>query len=408
MLRTRVAVVRCEDYDQARVDAAVREAAGRCLPDGWPGLPPGSALVKPNVLAARPPEDAVDTHPAVLAAVILFLRESGFSDITVGDSSGGTGTRTDVTERAMEVSGLTGAALARGARVASFDREETVAVPNPRGPEHGALALARRAVEAECLVSVSKLKTHTLTLLTGAIKNLYGTVPGGAKREYHRRNPSVEAFAALLVDIAEALRPALHVVDAVVGMDGNGPSAGNPRPIGLIIAGVDPVAVDAVLAAIAGLDPLCVPATRLAAQRGLGTADLSEIDLIGVPLEQARVRGFRKPVGAGFIPHVPPALTRMALSLSVTRPAFIAGLCTRCNVCVESCPVDALRLGEERPEVVDELCIGCYCCHELCPSRAVTLEHRHWLGRGLFGETRRERRRRGHTDVKEGEEENPS
>jgi MinD superfamily P-loop ATPase len=98
----------------------------------------------------------------------------------------------------------------------------------------------------------------------------------------------------------------------------------------------------------------------------------------------------------------------MALSLSVTRPAFIAELCTRCNVCVESCPVDALRLGEERPEVVDELCIGCYCCHELCPSRAVTLEHRHWLGRGLFGETRRERRRRGHADVKEGEEENPS
>lgn len=380
-----VAVVRCESYDQGLVDDAVREAVRLSAAVGGLAGLDGPVLVKPNVLAARPPEDAVDTHPAVVAAVIAALRELGAGDITVGDSSGGAGARRDVTDEALQVSGIARAAAGRGARVVSFDREDAVSIPSPRGPDGPALILARRPLEARCLVSVPKLKTHTLTLLTGAVKNLYGAVPGAAKREYHRRNPSLAEFAALLADIVAVLRPALHVVDAVVAMEGSGPSAGTPRRVGLIVAGTDPVAVDAVLAAVAGIAPERVPTTRVAAQRGLGQGDLRRIRVAGTPLAEVLVPGFRLPAAAGVVPHVPPFLTRLAVSLAVTRPTFRQEACTRCGVCVAQCPADALVLGRHRPAVDDERCIACFCCHELCPNQAVTVRYRHPLGALLFG-----------------------
>jgi len=377
--RSRVAVQRCEDYEPERVKEAVRAAVALCLEGRSLELGEGSVLVKPNVLAPRPPEDGVCTHPAVVSAVLAVLREAGATELVVGDSSGGTGVRPDVTDRSLEASGIAEAAAAAGARVVAFDREEPVLVPNPRGPGEAPLALSRVAVEAGCLVSLPKLKTHTLTLLTGAVKNLFGTVPGGAKREYHRRNPSVESFSNLLLDIVELLKPVLHVVDAVEAMQGSGPSAGSVRRVGLIVAGTDPVAVDAVLAAVMGVGPAEVPTTRLGAARGLGEADLDRIEVVGVPLSEARVPGFRLPPGTRLISRLPPGLTRWAVSLATTRPAFIAGRCTGCGQCVKNCPVDALRLTGGVPELSSEKCIGCFCCHELCPSQAVSIRYRHPL-----------------------------
>lgn len=409
---SKVAIVRCDGYHQEAVDAAVREAlrlstgpdltAALALGPG-PGVPVGldttaPVLVKPNLLAARPPDDGIDTHPVVVSAVISLLKEVGARDIVVGDSSGGSGVRPTATDKALKVSGIGRAARDLGAEALSFDHDEVAGVPSPRGPQFAPLGLARVAVQARAVVSVSKFKTHALTLLTGAVKNLFGTVPGAAKRQYHQRNPALEAFSNVLVDINLALReqraagatrgtprPMLHVVDAVVAMEGNGPSAGSLRKLGFIAAGTDPVAVDAVLAAVVGVRPRRVPTTHLGAERGLGEADFGRIEVVGLPVPEVAPRRFRLPVAQGFLAVVPPALTGMALSLTLTRPTFRPELCTRCAICVKNCPADALTLGEKVPLLDDGRCIGCFCCHELCPSQAVELGYRHPLGRALFG-----------------------
>lgn len=391
---TKVAVVRCAAYEQDKVDLAVRKAFDLCLGDGWAATVREPVLVKPNVLNPRRPEDGVCTHPVVLKAVLATLRDAGAREVSVGDSSGGSGAKPTATDRALEVSGLAAATRELGARLRSFDHEEAVSVPNPRGPEYRPLVLARPAVEAArdgWLVSVPKFKTHALTTLTGAVKNLFGTVPGAAKRETHRANPSIESFSNALVDIAAALRPRLHVVDAIMAMEGEGPSGGPLVNLGLIVAGTDPVAVDAVLAAVAGLDPLRIPTTRLAAERGLGEASLARIEVAGTPLAEVRAKRFRLPVVSAIARYSPPALTRAAVSLMVTRPAFRADKCTQCAICAKNCPAGALRVEKtlKVPELDDERCIACYCCHELCPNQAVYIRWRHPVARALFGLTRR-------------------
>ncbi len=391
---TKVAVIRCATYEQDEVDRAVRQAFDLCLDNCWASAVSEPVLVKPNVLNPRRPEDGVCTHPAVLKAVLATLRDAGVREVSVGDSSGGSGAKPTATDRALEVSGLAAAARELGAKLRSFDHEEAVSIPNPRGPGFRPLVLARPAVEAArdgWLISVPKFKTHALTTLTGAIKNLFGTVPGAAKRETHRANPSIESFSNALVDIASTLRPRLHVVDAIMAMEGEGPSGGPLVNLGLIVAGTDPVAVDAVLAALAGVAPRRIPTTRLGAERGLGEADLARIEVVGTPIAEVRAKRFRLPIVSAIARYSPPALTRAAISLMVTRPAFRTDKCTQCAVCAKNCPAGALRVEQtlKAPELDVERCIACYCCHELCPTQAVYIRWRHPVARVLLGLGRR-------------------
>lgn len=394
---TKVAIVRCETYDQPVVDRSVRQAIDFCLGPDWTAQVRRPVLVKPNVLSPRLPEKGVCTHPAVLKAVIKALLGSGIeaSAIAVGDSSGGSGAKPTATDRALEVSGLAAAARDLGARLASFDHEEAVAVPNPRGHGFRDVTLARPAVEAArdgWLVSVPKFKTHALTTLTAAVKNLFGAVPGAAKRETHRANPSIESFSNALLDIVAVLKSKLHVVDAVMAMEGEGPSGGPMVKLGLVVAGTDPVAVDAVLAAIAGVAPGRIPTTRLGGERGLGEADLTRIEVVGVPIAEARAKRFRLPVVSAVARIAPPGLTRAAIGLMTTRPAFRPDKCTLCAICAKNCPAGALRVDKTLPvpELDSERCIACFCCHELCPSQAVYVRWKNPLARAIL--TRRAER----------------
>jgi len=382
----KVAIMRCDSYDDRAVKEAVGEAIRLCLGPDWTRGVKVPVLLKPNVLNPSRPQDGVCTHPAVLKAVIGLLREAGVRNLAVGDSSGGAGIRS-ATDRALEVSGLAAAAREMGVKVLSFDHETAVGVPNPRGPEFPRLTLAKPVLDAGWLVNIPKFKTHALTTLTATIKNLFGTVPGAAKRECHRRNPSIGAFANALVDIYAAVRPSFHIVDAIVAMEGEGPSGGPLRKLGLIVAGADGVAVDAVLAAIIGLDPLKVPTTRAAAGRGLGEGDLSRIEVVGTPIADVRAKRFRLPVAGVIARHAPAGLTRAALGFMVTRPAFIDSKCNRCATCVKSCPVAAMSVtkGGPVPQVDDAKCISCFCCHELCPQQAVYVRWRNPVTRFLLG-----------------------
>jgi len=382
--RSEVAVVRCAAYEPETVETALRRSFA--LLGGLEQIikPGNRVLLKVNLLSPRPPEQAVTTHPAVVGAMVRLVREAGAVPI-VGDSSGGILAGQSPTAKALTVSGVRAAAATNGAEVINFDGDRVMAVDNGTNPLVPVLHLAQAALSADVIVTLPKLKTHGATLFTGAVKNMFGTVPGGRKAAYHRMAPGLAEFAGLLADIYAAVKPGLAVMDGILAMEGNGPAHGQPRQAGLLLASRDGVALDAVAAAVIGLRPGAVATTRIAAERGLGQGDLAAIDIRGEQLAAVRIPGFRLPPTA-MLSVTPRFLLRLALGLLRARPVVDRKICTRCWFCAENCPAGVIRRSE-LPVIDYQKCIGCYCCQELCPQGAITIRHDYrlvgWLARRL-------------------------
>ncbi len=357
-----VALERCASYDDA--DAAVRRAVDR-LGGMAAFVQPGQrVLVKPNLLMPRPPEAAVTTHPAVVGAVIDLVQEAG-GRVVVGDSPG---LISDGIENVWRETGLAAACERRGAELVSF---ETAGVERRvvRGRE---IHLSKQVVDADVVISVPKLKTHQITLLTCAVKNTYGCLPGMSKADWHRRLPKPRRFEELLVDVFEAVRPALSVVDAVTAMEGDGPSAGRPKPLGFVAAGADAAALDAVCAAVIGLKPEQIGFLRIAAARGLGETDLGRIRCEGASPEELKPKDFAL-ARASALRFAPEFLLNLISPFVWVRPGF-GDACKQCGECLAKCPVGALTMGEDRPVLDADKCIECFCCHEICPESAVFVQ----------------------------------
>lgn len=325
-------------------------------------------LIKPNMLSPQPPERAVTTHPSLVTAVAALVASEGATP-SVGDSPG-----FYRFSRVAEVSRIGEAAAASGARLVPFDEE--VELPTADGCLMKKLVVARAVANADAIVSLPKFKTHGLTHITGAVKNLFGCIPGLKKAEMHFRFPDNERFSQMLVDICLSIPVTLHILDAVAAMDGDGPGAGTPFPLGLIIAGADPVAVDSTACRAVGIDPLSIPMLRIGTERGLGNAAEERIQLIGDPLTP--VPGFKSIVSGGepgrLIPF-PAFMLRRIKDWIVLKPGFLRDRCTLCGACVGICPAKpkALRVEAGRIVIDDRNCIRCYCCSEICPSRAIKL-----------------------------------
>ena len=355
-----VSVVTCRSYEPAALDQALRSALeplGGIAGFVRPGM---NVLLKPNLLAPLPPERGVDTHPALISAVARLVRQAG-GQVLVGDSPGGP---TDIAPQVWRASGLGAIAEAEGIPLVSFDsgvwRQHN---------GHGYL-IARPVLEADLIINLPKLKTHSFVLYTGAIKNLFGAIPGTRKRELHLRAPGVEEFSHVLVDVLALTRPGLSIVDGILGLEGNGPGAsGRPRAYNCLLASADPVAVDAVCAHALGFGPGRVRHIELAAARGLGTAALEHIRIVGEPraLEFGHVR---LPAARWLFRVPPPGITRPLDSVLRARPRFIAGACVGCGSCVQACPVGALEAGRP-PRLSRATCVGCLCCAEICPHAAI-------------------------------------
>lgn len=372
VLSSRVALVRCEDYDPARVSDALSrglELLGGVAAFVRPGEP---VLLKPNLLAPDPPEKCTTTHPAVFRAAARIFQAAG-STVSYGDSPA-----MGFPAATARAAGL--AAVAAELGVALGDFATPVEVPFPDGRQHKRFTLAQGVVRhGGALVNLPKFKTHGLLRMTCAVKNLFGCVPGLLKSEYHVTLTHAHPFARMLVDLNRLLRARLHIVDAVLAMDGNGPRSGTPFPLRLIALSADPVAVDAVLCRRVGVDPAVAPTSRYGLEDGLGTYREEDIEVVGDAQAQLPVR----PFAADRVPpsESAPVRHRWLKSLVVPRPEIIAARCTRCGTCVRICPVrpKALNWTEEghlRPPRYDhDHCIRCYCCQELCPERAITIRH---------------------------------
>jgi len=397
----RVALIRCDDYDQAHVEQGLRS----CF-DLLGGIdhfikPGQKVLLKVNLLRAMAPASAATTHPVIVAMLAKLVQEAGAHPI-VFDSPGGPFTpaalRVIYRKTEMTLAEEYGAEL-------NYDTTSTQ-VSHPEGVLMHRLDIAQRLLDADVVINLPKLKTHNLTTLSCGVKNLFGVIPGLLKLSYHAKMQDRNVFSSGLLDILTFVKPALNILDAVVAMEGNGPSGGDPRRVGAILASENALSLDIAAASLVCFEPLSVLTTFEAVKRGLTTGKLQDIELVGENLDAMRVPDFRKGTVATIDPGLMPKRLQEAIDGShspkgrnilrdVTQGWMAKQLlvtpragpnCTGCGSCARQCPVQAIKIVNGKAKMDANICIRCYCCHELCPQLAVVLE-RPWLGRLMMGKT---------------------
>lgn len=361
-MKPTVALARCQNYAPENVDNAVAKAVS--LIGGFERFikPHSKVLLKPNLLTDTPPEDCVTTHPRVIESIITLLKKMDV-EIFLGDSPNVLGQKTAI-EKVYETSGMKDVCRRHGVTLAYFDRPVM----------KGAIPITDWVERCDCIINVPKFKTHSLTTLTAAIKNTFGCVLGIHKVTIHRDNLNVAEFSRRIVDVFECVKPALTIVDAVVGLEGEGPgSAGTKTDTELIVASHDAVAVDSVLAVVMGLFPDDIITTREASKRGLGESRIENIELVGDAIGEFIYSKFTLP-NVSRIYKMPKLLRRLAQQLVWFRMRVIPHRCRLCKKCGDICPVKAISYTDEAASINPALCVLCSCCLEICPYKAITLQ----------------------------------
>ena len=380
-MNTEVSIVPCGSYE----DAAAEEALRRVLEPigGLDFVRPGMRVaVKLNLVAAMKPETAATVHPALVCALTRLLREKG-AEVVLGDSPGGL-FNAPALRRVYEVCGIR-AAEAFGAELnQDFSQEEA---DFPRAAVAKRFPFTSWLGKADAIIDFCKLKSHGMMGLTCAVKNFFGSVPGTQKPEFHYRYPKPEDFANVLVDLYEHAAPRLCLCDAVVGMEGNGPTQGSPRPIGCLLASRSGHALDLAAGSLIGLTPEQVPTLKAAIARGLAPASVEELRIFG-ELTPFRVPDFKTVpaqesvafllFGSGRLGKLADAIGNRILT---PFPKLEEG-CIGCGKCAATCPAKAITMEKKRPRIDRKKCIHCFCCQEFCPKGAMQVG-RHWLPRLL-------------------------
>lgn len=362
----KVSIDRCGSYNKGEVRDALHLVLGKI--DAGTSFKGKRVLVKPNLLGAFPPSEAVTTHPVIVEAVVECIRDNGGSPV-VGDSPGGSPLNA---EKVFQVTGMLDMAERTGVELINLGNSGTAWI-NINSKFFRKICIAKPVMEVDCIISLPKFKTHELTTFTGAVKNIFGVVPGNLKSDFHRKAQRPLELSETMVDLFAAVKPQLSIMDAVVGMEGDGPSAGTPRKIGYIMASNDAVALDAVCVEMMGLRWDSVDTVRIAAKKGLGEGDISNIEILGPVLGELRLKDFILPQAT----YIERALYNWSYSISTydwLKPRVEEKECTGCATCYQTCPVDAIEMADSIPSFDYEKCIRCYCCQELCPEHAIELK----------------------------------
>ncbi len=360
MASSTVSIQRCEDY---QLDA-IRSALAACLaPLGGFGtfVKPGmKVLLKPNLLTAAEPGKAVTTHPILIRAVAEEVCAAG-GIVWVGDSPAA---EINEGKSVWETEGLEESLSATGAKLIMFKGAYLRRVD---GVDY---YVSRPVLDADLVINLPKMKTHTLTRYTGAVKNLLGVLPGGRKREIHVRAPGVTEFSRALVDILELVKPQLNIMDGVLGMDGNGPgTSGTPHAYNLLAASVDAVALDSVLAGAMGFPTGGVVHLAQAEERGLGINQPDRIQIEG-DRTVLQLGKLDLPKARWFL-DMPSWFTDPFRDKIKLQPQIEAAKCTACGTCADACPAGVITIRRAAQFELSE-CIGCMCCVEVCPHAALT------------------------------------
>ncbi len=341
----------------------VRQAVDRAFEVFPLALQGKKVLIKPNVLRAATAAEGITTHPAVLRAVVDKVETLGPAAIVVGDNPGLFDYGAN--EASFQKTGLMEAA--KGYYQNIGNEAQSVAFRPDFLP---AVSLSRIVLEADIIISLPKFKTHGLTVITGAIKNSYGFLPGAQKAILHKAAGSPERFHELVVEVFRLRVPDLFLVDAIVGMEGNGPASPDLRDIGLLLASDNAVALDGVMAVMMGCEPGRLRFLQKAKELGLGDYDLNSIEVLG---DLPHLANFKLPPLGGEAIMQNETIQGLIHGRTVLRPQADPELCTACGNCIEHCPVAALSLDGSLPQVDADTCITCFCCQEICTEKAITL-----------------------------------
>jgi len=361
-MNSKVSIVKCKDYDKDKLEKAIRKSLDliggiECFVKST-----DKVLIKPNLLSATTPETAIDTHPEFIRAVIKLVKQTG-ARIFLGDGPSVWGEPEDV-ENVYDKTGVRQVATEENIELIRFDRSIM----------KSGYPLTTWIDDCDCIISLPKFKTHDLTFLTGAVKNLFGLIPGSYKTELHKKALNPAEFAKVLADIYSIARPTLSIVDGILAMEGDGPASGGiPRNLGLILAGSDAVALDSIMATIMGLRPKDILSTKEAAEKNLGCADLDKIEVAGQRLEEVIVSDFKLPQ-TSRLNRLPQYFLNVGKILLKSKLSIDSSKCTACGLCVKACPVKAISLKNNCAKINHSKCALCFCCKEVCPQGAVSLK----------------------------------
>ena len=320
-------------------------------------------IIKPNVLRLSTAEEHIVTHPSLLRAVVDKVEEMSPAEIVVGDNPGMFNYGDN--KKSFENTGLM--AAAKGYYKNLGDTSQQIDFNPDFMSEVG---VSKAILDSDILISLPKFKTHGLTVMTGAIKNSYGILPGAQKARLHRNAGTPERFHDVIVEVFNLRIPDLFIMDAVVGMEGNGPASPDLREIGLILAADNGVAMDGVVARMMGIDPDALIFLQKAKAMGLGDYAPQSIQIDG---EMQIITDFKLPPLGGEAISDNPVIQEYITARTRIRPQVDPELCTACEACIDHCPVAALSMEAFIPVVDTDICITCFCCQEICPEKAMTL-----------------------------------
>lgn len=377
-MKSKVVLLPCGEYDEEKVYTLLKQ--GLYLVGGVEALIPKDAkiLLKPNLLKRAEVEKAVITHPVVVGAFARILRENGYEQIVLADSCGHGTTQAVIRGTGMDT-------YLEKYQIPAIDYSEGIKVDYPQGIQAKEFILPKELLEQNCVISLSKMKTHALERITGAVKNSYGFVYGFHKAKGHTQYPSADSFARMLIDLNKCVAPKLYVMDGIVAMEGNGPGSGDPVQMSVMLMSTDPVALDSVFSRLVYLKPEMVPTNYHGEKMGLGTWKEEEITLLTpdgeISMSEA-VKRYGNPQFNVDRTEVRKNLwTRMAGALNIfqKKPYIENDKCVHCGICVQSCPVPGkaldFRKGKDKPPVYDyKKCIRCFCCQEMCPKKAIQVK----------------------------------
>jgi len=362
-----VSILKCDNYDYSNmldvVNKSFENLGGieKYISKG------DKVLLKANLIMKKSPEDAATTHPALIYALAKTLIDYG-ADVTIGDSPGGPFSEV-LLKGLYKQTGMEEAARLSGAKL-NFDTSSTV-VPFPDGESLKSFTVANMVLNADKVISVCKLKSHGMTRYTGAVKNMFGAIPGTTKAEYHFLCKDVESFSKCLTDICLLTKPCLSFMDAVMAMEGNGPTSGTPRFVGAVLAAENPFELDICGAKIINTPVNEIPLLKHAVEKNLCAGNSDYIELLGDNIKDFIVADFKVPQNKSihFLKN-----SKLIKKFVNPRPVFNHSACIGCADCAKNCPAKVIEMVNHKPKIKNmEECIRCFCCQELCPKKAVDI-----------------------------------
>ncbi len=422
--KSKVIVLSCDSYEEERIYTLLKRGLKELGGVGALINKEEKILLKPNLLKKAEVEKAVITHPVVVGAFARILREAGYENIVLADSCGHGTTKQVIQGTGMDT-------YLEKYQIPAIDYTKGVHVENPDGVQAKEFILPKELLEADCVISLSKMKTHALERITGAVKNSYGFIYGKNKAIGHTKYPSADSFARMLIDLNQYVKPRLYIMDGITAMEGNGPGSGDPTAMNVILMSTDPVALDSVFARLVYLKPEMVPTNYHGEKMGLGNCKEANIEVVVVKensqisverdvgneeqknnkitvakkqCENADISADENQsdinISCNIIPmevlieqygnpHFNVDRTKVrsniwtklakALNIFQKKPYIEPDKCVRCGICVNSCPVPGkavdFRNGKNHPPVYDyKKCIRCFCCQEMCPKKAIKVK----------------------------------